>query len=518
MITLLTFNRPHAPKLATAIFLSAGSLSAAMGLLATSAWLISEASTRPPVLTLEVAIVAVRTFGLSRGLLKYVSRIIEHDVALRTQIDLRIRIYENLRLTPALHFGALRRSQMMQQLVADVDTSQDLWLRLWSPWFSALITGVAGIGIMYALLPSYSYWLAVLFLVAITSAPVVAYLSGSSADIRNKESELFDRVMQSFESVDESLIFGYQADLMNEVTHQQRNIARLDKRAARWAGVASAGYAKTLGIALVLGVLYASHAFYHHDLIGINVAVVILLPLAIFDGVSSLPLAFARALKVKESINAIEPLLVPPTSELQIPHSKRGSSLVIKELSPQIPNKALPTFSGEASPNNPWIITGASGYGKSSLLYALLGFFQYSGQITVDGEPISSLSPDNTTTLLQDDHLFVTSIRENLKIAKPEATDQELIDVLQLVELDVLLRTLPDGLDTLIGEAGFNFSGGEKQRIKLARVLLRDSDIYLLDEPFEYIGMAQAARLSQMLLSRLSNKTLVIVSHLPIQA
>jgi ABC-type transport system involved in cytochrome bd biosynthesis fused ATPase/permease subunit len=146
----------------------------------------------------------------------------------------------------------------------------------------------------------------------------------------------------------------------------------------------------------------------------------------------------------------------------------------------------------------------------------LIGFIEYSGSITLDKNEIQKLSQQSTAVLLQDDHLFLTSIRENLKIGKPDASDDELEEILRFVELGHLLERLPDGLDTLIGEAGFNFSGGEKQRMKLARVLLRDADIYLLDEPFEFIGLAQAERLSKKVFDRLAKKTVVVVSHLPI--
>ena len=515
MRSILRFNRPYSTRLAGAIALSAASLLTAMGLLATSAWLISEASTRPPILALEVAIVAVRTFGLSRGLLKYVSRLVEHDVALKTQTDLRSRIYENFRLSSSLQIAQMRKGQMMQQLVADVDTTQDLWLRLWNPWISALLNGVAGVGIIYALLPAFGVALGAIFASTMAAIPLIAWFSRSSADIRSQESGLFDQVLQSFSSVEESLIFGYQGALLSSVQKRQEEISVLDRRAARWAGVASAAHAKALGISLVLGALYTSTAYAHGLISGVNVAVVILLPLAIFDGVSSLPLAFSRAMRVRDAMNAIEPLLEKKDESGPEP-IRSSKTLVVDELTPLIPGKMLPTFSGKASPGKPWIISGPSGYGKSSFLFALLGFIAYSGEIRLDNLVVNNLSTFTTTTLLQDDHLFATSIRENLKIGKPDATDVEILDMLSLVELDHLINDLPEGINTIVGESGFNFSGGEKQRLKLARVLLRDTDLYLLDEPFEYLSMSQATRFKTKIFQRLEGKTLVVVSHLPI--
>jgi len=123
----------------------------------------------------------------------------------------------------------------------------------------------------------------------------------------------------------------------------------------------------------------------------------------------------------------------------------------------------------------------------------------------------------NITVLLQNDYLFNSSIRENLRIANQRASDEQLLEALADVELRDLITSLPKGLDTHIGAYGYNFSGGEKQRIRLARVLLRNTPIYLLDEPFEFLDSGQANRLSNLLLNRLKNKVVVIISHLEIE-
>ena len=119
--------------------------------------------------------------------------------------------------------------------------------------------------------------------------------------------------------------------------------------------------------------------------------------------------------------------------------------------------------------------------------------------------------------LLQTDHLFMTSIRENMKIANPEVEDEKIWQMLEVMELAELIRSLPQGLDTHIGEYGYNFSGGERQRLKLARVLICNSDIYLLDEPFEYLDEEMANRLATRVASILANKRVLIVSHLPLK-
>ena len=149
-------------QLTIAALLSGFSLVAAVGLLATSAWLISMASTRPPIMILEVAIVGVRFFGLSRGISKYASRIIEHDVALKIQTYLRLRVYESLSSLTPNAFTRLKRGNLLSQIVGDIEVAQDLWLRVISPWISALVAGVSGIGIIYWLSPQAANAIALL--------------------------------------------------------------------------------------------------------------------------------------------------------------------------------------------------------------------------------------------------------------------------------------------------------------------------------------------------------------------
>ena len=145
--------KPFRKKLLLAASLSGASLFMAVGLLAASAWLISMASTRPPILTLQVAIVAVRFFGLGRGVFRYASRLLEHDAALAIQSAIRQELYKSLeRFTPK-QFANLRRGQLLRQSVTQTEEIQDIWLRIILPWLSAVIAAVAGISIVAFLVP-----------------------------------------------------------------------------------------------------------------------------------------------------------------------------------------------------------------------------------------------------------------------------------------------------------------------------------------------------------------------------
>ena len=502
-------------KLLLAILLSAASLLSAIALLGTSAWLISMASTRPPVMVLEVAIVGVRTFGISRGLLKYTSRILEHQGALTIQSNLRVRIYENFLAMKNAQLLDIRKGAILQQVVNDVETLQDLWLRVGSPWASVILAGCAGVSITYCLLPSAGLILGGLFLFAALIVPIFSSFAAGSRQQRNLESEIFDEILQTSELIEESLVFGFSKDLISQIDNRQNQIARIERSNAKRAGLGAALYTKWLGLTVVIMIISALNAFQEGRLAGVNVAVIILLPLAIFDGLSSLPVAFSHLAQILDARTALKPPLKkiifenPPNRD----HFHDHYILEILDVQPIRDGVTLPQFTGVAQPGHPLVIQGKSGGGKSSLLGALIGEIEFSGQILINHEDLSHFDSNIFTTMLQDDHLFATSIRENIRIGNPDARDREIEQVLEIVELAELLHTLPDRLDTLVGNLGYNFSGGEKQRIKLARMLMRNTPIYLLDEPFEYLDHFQADRLAKKVLKVLSTKTVVMVSH-----
>jgi thiol reductant ABC exporter CydC subunit len=517
MRELLKVFRERSREMSLALLLGGTSLAAAVGLLATSAWLISMASTRPPILVLEVAIVSVRFFGLSRGALKYGSRIVEHSGALKIQTTLRVKIYQRFsRLLPE-QYGSLRRGSLLSQIISDVELSQDLWLRVASPWSAALISGSAGVAIIHWLLPSAGKAIGLIFLAALALIPFIATISSTRNQSREEESQLFDQILQITESAPESLIFNYDQELMLQMKSQQAKISQIELRNASRSGSASALYFALLGSSVLLALWLAAQGFTHHHLAGINIAVVSLLPLAIFDGMSSLPGAFSQLRQILGAIAHVEPLLVAqPEEDISYPPIPGKLTLELRGLLPVLEGATTREISVSVKSGEALLITGRSGAGKSSILAALLGFIPYSGEILINGSEFTPGNFEMFSTLLQDDYLFGSSIRENLKIGRPEASDEELLQALAIVELDGFISSLPEGLGTMIGALGYNFSGGEKQRLKLARTLLREAPIYLLDEPFEFLDHSMVERIAEGTARKLKDRLLIIVSHLPL--
>ena len=519
---LLKVIKPFYKKLLLAGLLSGTSLFMAVGLLAASAWLISMASTRPPILTLQVAIVAVRFFGLGRGILRYASRLLEHDAALAIQGAIRQELYKNLeRFTPT-QFANLKRGQLLRQSVTQTEEIQDIWLRTFLPWISAIIAATAGISIIAFLLPQAALTIGVIFLVALLSLSFVAAFSSARVKYRDHSDHLFDQIMQSCDSSQESQIFGFNNKLQSQISLVQTQLDLIDIKESKSVGIASALHSLFMGAAVITGGIYAAEAFLAGDLSGVNVAVITLLPLAIFDNLNSIPSSFSKIRQHLDSARSIDQLLTL-TEQPKASNQELGSfqEITFENTVPILPGVDLNRISAKSLIDQPLVIMGASGSGKSSLINCLLGYLPYTGSIKIDRVEARDVSPEsinsNVTVLLQNDYLFNSSIRENLRIANQRASDEQLLSALNDVELKDLIDSLPKGLDTHIGAYGYNFSGGEKQRIRLARVLLRNTPIYLLDEPFEFLDSKRANRLSNLLLDRLKNKLVVIISHLEIE-
>ncbi|MGW0789959.1 thiol reductant ABC exporter subunit CydD [Streptomyces sp. NPDC002911] len=513
--------------LGLALLLGSLAVASSVGLIAVSGWLISRASEQPPVLYLMVAVTATRAFGLGRAVFRYAERLVSHDAVLRMLAELRVAVYRRLERVAPAGLRAMRRGDLLSRLVSDVDALQDYWLRWLLPVGTALAVGVGSVAFTGWMLPEAGVVLAAgLFLAGVG----VPWLSGAFArraefQLAPARAALAVRVADLLGGTAELTVAGALPARKEQVRTADGVLTRIASRTAAATALGGGLSALICGLTVVGAAFVSLPAVYDGRLAGVELAVVVLTPLAAFEAVTGLPLAVQYRRRIKRSAERVfEVLDAPvPVEEPADPAEAPASPfpLDVRGLSARYEGAerdALHSVGLTLHPGKRVAVVGPSGSGKTTLAQVLLRFLgAREGTYRLGGVDASALDGDTVRTFVglcaQDAHVFDSSIRENLRLARTGATDGELTDALASARLLDWTRSLPDGLDTLVGEHGARLSGGQRQRLALARALLADFPVLVLDEPAEHLDLATADALTADLLAATQGRTTVLITH-----
>ena len=523
--------RVAAGRLAQASLLGAGAIGASIALMGTSAWLISRAALHPSEASLTLAIVGVQFFGLSRGFLRYGERLVGHDAALRVLTDLRVRVYDRLEAIAPAGLPLFRRGDLVARVVDDVDSLQDVVLRVIQPFAVACVVGAATVAVMWVLLPGAG---AVLLVALVVSATLVPWLTGRLAKREESKQasvrgELSAAVVDLIEGAPELTVMGGTGEQVERIATADR---RLRATARKGAGTAGIGLGLTTALAglaswgaLTLGVR-ATHGG-HLD--GALLAVLALVPLAAFELVAPLPAATqalqrsrTAAGRVFAATDAPAPVEEPDDAPLPLPGEVPGPhTLSLRSVWAGYPGTDRPVLRGvdlDLTPGRRVALVGQSGAGKSTLADVLVRFLPVdAGEATLDGVPLDRLASDDVRRVVglveQSPHLFATSLAENLRVGRRSASDEELTEALERVGLGDWLAGLPAGLATHVGRAGARLSGGQRQRVAVARALLAGFSILILDEPAEHLDPQGADAITADLLALTEGHSTLFITH-----
>ncbi|MER5846977.1 thiol reductant ABC exporter subunit CydD [Streptomyces sp. NPDC002012] len=514
-------------QLALALLLGSLALGSAVGLMAVSGWLISRASEQPPVLYLMVAVTATRAFGLGRAVFRYAERLVSHDAVLKMLAELRVAVYRGLeRIAPA-GLRRTRRGDLLSRLVADVDALQDYWLRWLLPAGTAVVVGAATAGFIGWLLPAAGVVLAAGLLLAGVGVPLVSGACSRHAErqLAPARADLATRITDLLGGTAELTVAGALPARSERTRAADGVLTRIAARAATATALGGGLIALISGLTVVATALVALPAVYDGRLAGVELAVVVLTPLAAFEAVTGLPLAVQYRQRVKRSAERVyEVLDAPlPVHEPGSPAETPGSPfpLEVRGLSARYAGAgrdALDSVDLRLTAGRRIAVVGPSGSGKTTLAQVLLRFLDArAGTYRIGGVDASALEGDTVRQFVglcaQDAHIFDSSIRENLRLARTGATDEELRAALDRARLLDWAEALPDGLDTLVGEHGARLSGGQRQRLALARAVLADFPVLVLDEPAEHLDLATADALTADLLAATRGRTTVLITH-----
>ncbi|MFF9069347.1 thiol reductant ABC exporter subunit CydD [Streptomyces sp. NPDC014891] len=514
-------------RMGLALLLGSLALGSAVGLMAVSGWLISRASEQPPVLYLMVAVTATRAFGIGRAVFRYAERLVSHDAVLRMLAELRVSVFRRLeRIAPA-GLRRTRRGDLLSRLVQDVDALQDYWLRWLLPAGAALVVGLASVGFTAWLLPEAGAVLAAGLLVAGVLVPAVSGALARRAERRLAPARgaLATAVADLLRGCAELTVAGALRDRIERTRSADRTLTGIASRQAAAAALGAGLSALVCGVTVAGAAVVGVQAVADGRLAGVALAVVVLTPLAAFEAVTGLPLAVQYRQRVKHSAERVfEVLDAPvPVHEPVRPETPPASPfpLELTGLSARHAGQeraALAGFRLTLEAGRRVAVVGASGSGKTTLAQVLLRFLDVeSGMYRLGGVPAWELDGDAVRRLVglcaQDAHLFDSSVRENLRLARTGASDEELREALRRARLLDWVDGLPQGLDTLVGEHGSRLSGGQRQRLALARALLADFPVLVLDEPAEHLDLATADALTDDLLRATEGRTTVLITH-----
>lgn len=523
---LTRFMLPSWRRIILALILSVLTITSHIGLMATSAYLLARAALHPPILDLMIPIVGVRFFGLSRAVSRYVERYVSHDVTFRVLSQIRVKFYQGLEPLAPARLLNFRSGDLLSRIVADVEIQQNLFLRVFAPPFVALLV-LLGYGFFLARYDlRFSFILAASFLVAGLGIPwgIKAMSQGVGRQMVALKAELNTQVADSLLGITELVAYGQDQTHLAKIQRTDKKLMDKQRRIAWLTALSSAmtGMIANLGMwfVLVLGILLVEKG----KLSGVNLGMLALGTFSSFEALFPLALvphhleqncaAADRLLELIEGKPAVQDTGVDSPKPEGLDFSFQDVSFRYGHDEPW----ALDHLTFRIPQQGKVAIVGQSGAGKTSIVNLLLRFWEYGeGQIDLGGHSLREYTQEDARrffgVMTQRTHLFNATIRENLLLAKPEGTDEELIQASQQAKLHDFILSLPQGYDSYVGEGGFKLSGGQRQRLAIARVFLKNAPILILDEAMAGLDPLTEREVMDEVYQLMERRTTLVITH-----
>ena len=495
----------------------------------TAGYLISRAAEHPPILALTTTIVAVRFFGLARPLARYLERLASHDLALRALARVRSRFYERIEPLAPAELDSYRRGDLLTRMVRDVDELQGLYVRGVGPPVVACAVGAVCVGIAAAVLPAAAAVLAVGLVVGGVAVPALAGRAGrASAGQAAIRGRLTADLVELLRGAPELVAYGAEQKAVDSIRTTDRELAGIARRDAFAGGLTDGLSVAVAGLTTVgvLAVAVSAHATGALD--RVLVATLALLALSSFEAVAGLPAAARELASSLASGRRVLDLMareprVQDRAEPATLDPRDGVVVALEGVTARYTADEPAVLEGvdlRLEPGRRVALVGPSGSGKSTVVSLLLRFLDPErGRVTIDGHDVRDLLQEDVRRTFavagQEAHLFDSTIRENLRLARPDASDPELLAALGRARIAEWVSSLPDGLDTIVGEDGMQLSGGQRQRLVLARALLADAPVLVLDEPTAHLDPPTARDLMADMLDASRDRSVLLITHRP---
>lgn len=524
---LLSFLNGSWKWVALSILLSALTIGSSVALIGVSAWLISTAAIATSVADLGVSVVATRLFGISRAVFRYLERLVSHNVTFRLLARLRVWFYERLEPLAPARLMDYKSGDLLARVIGDVETLENFYVRVVSPSLTAVLVGLFTALFFASFYPTIALVLIGFFLTLGLILPLLAQTVSRKPGGRliTQRADLHTQLVDGIQGLADLLAFGRAEDRAKLLAATGDAYGDSQKQMARINGVHSAlGTLLTnLGLwtmlALVIPQVTAG------NIKGVMLGTFALMTFASFEAVNPLPLAAqmwnASREAAKRLFDVVDTEPVVKDAGKKKVESDLLPNLQFSNLSFSYPNTTTPALDHitfDLRPGASLAIVGPSGAGKSTIANLLFRFWEYdSGEIRLGGESLKSLDQDEVRKrfafVSQNSYFFNTSIRENLRLARPKVTQEEMEAAGRAAQIHEFITSLPKGYDTFIGEQGLRLSGGERQRLAIARALLKDAPILILDEPTANLDPITEQQALETLFKVMRGRTSIFITH-----
>lgn len=521
---LISFLRPNSKEVVLSILFSTLTIGSSVSLLMTSAYLISKAALQPSIGEISVAIVGVRFFGISRGVFRYIERLVSHSASFKVLADIRVWLYKAIEPIAPAGISKFKSGDLLNRLIADVDTLENFYVRVFLPPVVALVIvfGVSAFMLIFSPLVSLVLFLS-LALVGV-GLSTLALIAGkkSGGDSILYRSILREEIIDLVNGLPELVLFNRVRDAIQDIHQAAKKYYQAQITLSLLAAIQSAATSLIVGLTVWVLLLITIPMVSSGKLEGIYLAVIVLGAMASYEAVQNLPPAMnllGSNIRAADRVFELASPAESTTRELKRLPASTGRNIQFNKVTFQYnQTPVLRDVSFELAPGKKIAIVGPSGAGKSTITNLLLRFWEPdSGQILINGISQTEIDPEGIRSLYsvvsQNTFLFNTSILENLKVANSETEMDVITKVCQSVELDEFIATLPKGYNTIIGERGYQFSGGERQRLAIARAILKDAPILLLDEPTANLDPATEERIRSTLKLNFADRSMIWITH-----
>ncbi|AYV68464.1 thiol reductant ABC exporter subunit CydC [Niallia circulans] len=519
------FLKANSGRIVLILFLSVLALLTAAMLTFTSGYLISKSAIPVEnILMVYVPIVGVRTFGISRAVLSYLEKLAGHHTVLRILSKMRIKLYQILEPQALFLKSRFKVGDMLGILSDDIEKLQNIYLRTIFPTFATsvlYILVVCAIGILdipFAILMAIYLGL-LLFVFPILS---LVLMRENQREFKQKRNGLYQKLTDSILGISDWVISGRSKSFIEEYEKEEAIVAQINYKLVqftRWRNFAS----QAVAALIILSLVFWSSKQYIGGAIPVTlIAAIILVALPILDAFLVVSDAFEKLPAYQDSLARLNKLNVPEQKNERVRPILDTDivNIQVDQISYQYEKEqtlSLSNVSLDIPQGKKIAIIGRSGAGKSTLLKLIQGVIQpTTGRVTYNGETSASFHAETSSiisVLNQTPHLFATTLRNNILLGVEEASDEELIKAIKAAQLEELISSLPNGLDTFMEETGQRFSGGERQRVALARILLQKTPIVIMDEPNASLDPKTEKALLKTIFTTLEGKTIIWITH-----